>query len=231
MGEPAISRSARAQQWWRSSPQPRPARARQLIVAATRLLRQAAPTLAGGRLAVAVATAMVLGGAISWLLSGGGGRRSDTPLLPPRTTAVIESLRPLAGASSVRRTALGESDLAPASRSPNQGTLGRRRVDELNRRAIDAYEALDPRTAVRLLEQALRRSESLGPRGQDLVARTHANLGLVWAAGFKDRELAARHFRSARAVSPDITPPSALMTPEVEAALKASRLPSDTPAE
>jgi tetratricopeptide (TPR) repeat protein len=171
-----------------------------------------------------VATAVVLGGSISWLLSGGGGRRPATPTLPSRTMAVIEPLRPSAGTSFGRQTEAGP-DPAPAPRPPNptgQGTLGRRRVDELNRRAIDAYEALDPRTALRLLEQALRRSESLGPRGQDLVARTHANLGLVYAAGFKDRELAARHFRRARAVAPDITPPSALMTPEVEAALKAS---------
>src|SRR5213078_2753642 len=80
-------RSAGARQWWRSSPQPRRAWIRQLILAAARLARQAALDRAAWRFAVVVAAAFVLGGGIFWLLSGGGQRPPLPPIAPPAVEA------------------------------------------------------------------------------------------------------------------------------------------------
>jgi serine/threonine-protein kinase len=194
-------------------------------------------TLVGWRFSVAVAGAISVGGSISWLLSGGDepprARMADMAMPPPiESRAVIEPLpRSAADTSRMWQTPPGDSPADPTApleagirlpKSERAIRAMRRGVLDLNRRAIAAYERLDPQAAVRLLDEALRRAEGLGPRGQDLVARTHTNLGVVLAAGLKDRDLAARHFRQARALVPHIAPPPALMTPEVEAALIAS---------
>jgi serine/threonine protein kinase len=94
------------------------------------------------------------------------------------------------------------------------------RVEALNQRALAAYGRLDPTRALRLLSSALRLSQRAGRSEIALTARTQINLGVVLAGGFKQRGLAARHFRLARALDPAIMPTRALSNPEIEAALR-----------
>jgi serine/threonine protein kinase len=94
------------------------------------------------------------------------------------------------------------------------------RVEALNQRALAAYGRLDPARALRLLGAALRLGQRAGRSEIALTARTQINLGVVLAGGFKQRGLAARHFRLARALDPAIMPTRALSNPEIEAALR-----------
>jgi hypothetical protein len=95
-------------------------------------------------------------------------------------------------------------------------------VAELHRRALQAYEDLDPDTALGLLQKALRQCELGCGRQPRLLAATHLYLGVVLAGGFRQPDLAAKHLRIARALSPSLAPPAALVSPEVRAALRAS---------
>jgi hypothetical protein len=90
----------------------------------------------------------------------------------------------------------------------------------LNQRALGAYARLDPGSALRLLSTALRLTQRGGRSDAGLTARTEINLGVVLAGGFKQRGLAARHFRIARSLEPGIMPPRDLSNPEIEAALR-----------
>jgi hypothetical protein len=188
--------------------------------------------LVGWRFSAAVALAMVLGGSIAWLGAGRTSGRSAAPpvaslpeAMPPpfeARTAVIEPM-PLPGDEprlSAPEPAAGRTPRT--ARSSKLDAPARRRIIDLNKQAIAAYDALEPQAALKLLDEALRRSEAMGPRGLDLVARTQNNLGVVLAGGFKQRDQAAQHFRVARAIFPNITPPPELMTPEVEAAFLSS---------
>jgi hypothetical protein len=104
--------------------------------------------------------------------------------------------------------------------APAPRTSVRDRVLALNQRALGAYARLDPANALHLLSFALRLCQSAGRDEVALTARTQTNLGVVLAGGFKQRGLAARHFRMARALDPSILPTRDLSNPEIEAALR-----------
>jgi hypothetical protein len=95
-------------------------------------------------------------------------------------------------------------------------------VAELHRQALQAYEDLDPDTALGLLQRALRRCELGCGQGPRLLATTHLYLGVVLAGGFRQPGLASRHLRLSRTLQPSLLPPAALISPEVRAALRAS---------
>jgi eukaryotic-like serine/threonine-protein kinase len=95
-------------------------------------------------------------------------------------------------------------------------------VAELHRRALQAYEDLDPDVALSLLQKALRRCQEGCGQQPRLLAATHLYLGVVLAGGFRQADLAARHLRIARTLQPSLAPPATLISPEVRAALRAS---------
>ncbi len=127
---------------------------------------------------------------------------------------------PASSASDDRRLSARVRRGSTAKANRITGGAGRARVIELHKRGLEAYDRLDRRAALTQLTAALRLSETLGARGADLRARTHINLGVVLAGGFKQRGLAAQHFRRARSIAPDLLPTRALVTPEIEAALR-----------
>jgi hypothetical protein len=185
--------------------------------------------LAGWRFSAAVVAAVIIGGSISWLLTGSpppppAPRLASSPAATPDidSRAVIEPMpQAVPDADQVFQGGESARTQGRLPRTERGIIQARRKALELNRQALAAYnDGLDPTAAQRILEDALRRSEILGPRGLDLVARTHVNLAVVLAGGFKQREAASVHFREAQTIDPHIVPTPDLMTPEVEAALR-----------
>jgi hypothetical protein len=81
-----------------------------------------------------------------------------------------------------------------------------------------AYESLEPQRALEQLRLGLRLCQDVVLYQRELAGLTHMNLGVVLAGGFKQRDLAVRHFREARALVPSIVPASESESPEIRAA-------------
>src|SRR4051794_447307 len=74
-------------------------------------------------------------------------------------------------------------------------------VIDLNRQAMDAYNALDINKAGSMLEEALR----VGYQGRvppQLVARTNLNLGVVYIGGLNDQDHGLQYFMQALCTDP-----------------------------
>ena len=143
-------------------------------------------------------------------------RNSDAtpPLFPSRLRAsplllCLVYVTPLVTATAVPGTARAEGEDAAALE----------KVTKLNKKAVDEYQNLNFEEARKALKAAIDICGQSGLENHPVTARTYIHLGIVTFTGFKQREEAARHFRDARAIVPDITPEPGLMTPEVEAAL------------
>jgi hypothetical protein len=80
----------------------------------------------------------------------------------------------------------------------------------LNRTAMAAYQRGQLPAAREVLSRALRLCQRPALVWHDLCARTHLNTGVVLAGGHQQGGLAAKHFRIARAIRPDIGVPAHL---------------------
>jgi eukaryotic-like serine/threonine-protein kinase len=166
---------------------------------------------------------------------------AEIPTAPAVAAPVAPPTAPAASVAAVAEAAEAEeegsqdpSSLAvaadvPESEAPTEAPTAvaprrsiRDRVTALNQRALAAYERLDPGEALRLLNFGLRLCPRAGQDTKELTARTHVNLGVVLAGGFKQRGLASRHFRVARSLNPAIKPTRDMSNPEIEAALRES---------
>jgi hypothetical protein len=97
------------------------------------------------------------------------------------------------------------------------------KVLSLNREAMELYEELEFELAKRNLDEAVNTVRS-GHLEQHMVAsKTYGNLGILFAAGFKDAAKATAYFQSALAVKADYQLPKEFRTPEAVAALEAAR--------
>ncbi len=89
-----------------------------------------------------------------------------------------------------------------------------REVIELNRDAMDAYTELDVRRARGLLRKALKLCERGGVDSSQ-VARTHANLGIVYAGGMQDNSAALDAFELALRADPAVRLDPLLSSPDI----------------
>jgi hypothetical protein len=97
------------------------------------------------------------------------------------------------------------------------------KVLTLNREAMELYEELEFELAKRNLDEAVNTIRA-GHLEQHMVAsKTYGNLGILFAAGFKDAAKATAYFQSALAVKADYQLPKEFLTPEAVAALEAAR--------
>jgi hypothetical protein len=96
------------------------------------------------------------------------------------------------------------------------------KVKELNKKALEAYENLDPDEARKALMQALEVCATEGLNKHPLKATTHMNLGVILVGGFKQRESALRQFGRALEIEPGIKIPKRLTNPEIQAAFDAA---------
>ncbi len=118
-----------------------------------------------------------------------------------------------------------------AMSSPGVGLAERRRaapgsptkkVQQLDRQAMEAYDLLDARRAASLLEQALR--SKLDPTSDAaLIARLHMHLAVVAYVGLTDAERARREALAAVRADPSITIDPMHQTAEIDALFDQAR--------
>ncbi len=96
-----------------------------------------------------------------------------------------------------------------AQKSPQQV------VEELNRDAMEAYNALDINKAGSMLEEALRVSSGGGVPPQ-LVARTNLNLGIVYIGGLGDQDNGLGYFVQAVCMDPSVQLDPLTSTPDIQ---------------
>ncbi|HEX7596754.1 MAG TPA: tetratricopeptide repeat protein [Polyangia bacterium] len=94
------------------------------------------------------------------------------------------------------------------------------KVVDLNKKALAAFANLDVEEAQGLLKQAL---EVCGKQHLDqhpMAARTHIHLGVVYAAGLKQRDQSIEEFKKALRIEPTIKVTKSLINPEVQSAFQ-----------
>jgi Tetratricopeptide repeat len=91
-------------------------------------------------------------------------------------------------------------------------------VSKLNKKALDEYENLNFDEARKILKDALDFCHEAGLDQHPITARTNIHLGVVVLTGFKQRETAAKYFRKALEIQPDIKMTRSLANPEIQAA-------------
>src|ERR1051325_969798 len=102
-----------------------------------------------------------------------------------------------------------------------------KKVTDLNRQAIDAYNKQDYESARALLKEALELCASAGLDKHPIRARTHIHFGIVAIVGFKQREVGLKQFRKALEVQPDIKLTKQLANPELQDAFEEAVLASN----
>lgn len=106
--------------------------------------------------------------------------------------------------------------------APARAQSTAQQLAEENRKAMEAYNALELDQAKAQLENAARSAEAAGVRGAPL-ARTYANLGVVLLGGFGDKAGAIAKFKRALREDPKVEPDPVVATPEVTAAFDEAR--------
>jgi hypothetical protein len=98
------------------------------------------------------------------------------------------------------------------------------KVTALNKKALDQYKRRDYEAARALLKQALEICQDSGLDSHPIKARTHIHLGVVALVGFKDHDLAIKHFHKALEIQPDIKLTPSLATKDLEDAFEEAAL-------
>jgi len=91
-------------------------------------------------------------------------------------------------------------------------------VAKLNKKALDEYDNLNFEEARKILKDALDFCKEAGLDQHPITARTNLHLGVVLLTGFKQRDAAAKYFRRALEIQPDIKMTKSLANPEIQAA-------------
>lgn len=91
-------------------------------------------------------------------------------------------------------------------------------VAKLNKKALDEYDNLNFEEARKILKDALDFCKEAGLDQHPITARTNLHLGVVLLTGFKQRDAAAKYFRKALEIQPDIKMTKSLANPEIQAA-------------
>jgi hypothetical protein len=92
------------------------------------------------------------------------------------------------------------------------------RLIQMNRRALEAYDKQDWRSAKSHLWQAIAEGKKAGIETHPIVARTYLHLGAVYLTGLDDRESALQFFGRALRIDPTIRVASAMETTEIAGA-------------
>src|SRR5689334_18900822 len=103
---------------------------------------------------------------------------------------------------------------ALATQAQAQGGNAQQAVEELNRQAMEAYNALDINKAGSMLEQALQVAGQGGVY-PPLVARTNLNLGIVYVGGMGDQNNGFNYFLQALCIDSSVQLDPLTSTPEI----------------
>jgi hypothetical protein len=104
-----------------------------------------------------------------------------------------------------------------------RGERAVRWMEEVNRRALADYEKGQHEAARDRLLEAVSVGEKAELDADPVMARTHLNLGVVYADGLKDRTSGVAHMSEALEIQPDIEVSPELATPPVKRAFGAAR--------
>jgi hypothetical protein len=96
------------------------------------------------------------------------------------------------------------------------------KVQKMNKRAMDDYDALEFDSARRILTDALQVLHANGLDETATATRTYLNLGIVYINGFKDRNRGQQQFVSALKINPQLRIDPAVATPETDEAFQAA---------
>jgi hypothetical protein len=88
-------------------------------------------------------------------------------------------------------------------------------ITQMNRDAINAYQAKKYEDARKILKQALDLASTAGLEKHPIKARTHIHFGVVAIVGFKQRDLGIKQFKKAIEIQSDIALTKTLVTPEL----------------
>ncbi len=110
---------------------------------------------------------------------------------------------------------------ALAATAPALAQDAAERATALNVKALERFDALDPEGARKLLKEALDICENEGLATHKIKARTHIHFGIVLFSGFDQREIAARQFRKALEIDPDMRLTKKYSGPDIQAAFDA----------
>ncbi|HVY36735.1 MAG TPA: tetratricopeptide repeat protein [Polyangia bacterium] len=89
------------------------------------------------------------------------------------------------------------------------------KITQMNRDAVNAYQAKKFDDARKILKQALDLADANGLDQHPITARTHIHMGIVIIGGFKQRDLGIKQFKKALEIEPTINLTKALVTPEL----------------
>lgn len=93
-----------------------------------------------------------------------------------------------------------------------------KQVSRMNKKALDDYDSLEFESARRTLIDAIAMLRSNGLDETPLAAKTYINLGLVYIAGFKDKNRGVQQFVNALKIKNDVRLDPNVATPELEEA-------------
>jgi hypothetical protein len=140
------------------------------------------------------------------------------PTAPPQTPPQAVRRSCLGGGlASLAAFALAFAWAGPVRAQANKDDLAST-VSKLNKKALDEYENLNFEEARKILKDALDFCRQAGLDQHPVTARTNIHLGVVVLTGFKQREAAAKYFRKALEIQPDIKMTKSLANPEIQAA-------------
>src|SRR5258706_14363464 len=98
-----------------------------------------------------------------------------------------------------------------------------KQVGKMNKRAMEDYDSLEFESARKTLIDAVAMLRANGYDETPLAAKTYVNLGMVYIAGFKDRNRGVQQFVNALKIKPDFKLDPMVSTPELEEAFGAAQ--------
>jgi hypothetical protein len=96
------------------------------------------------------------------------------------------------------------------------------RVEHLNKKAMEDYDALEFESAKRTLLDCVTKLRGAGLDDTPLAAKTHMHLGIIYIAGFHDKGRGQQQFERALKIDPTMKLPATLATPELQEAWDAA---------
>jgi hypothetical protein len=98
-----------------------------------------------------------------------------------------------------------------------------KQVTRMNKKAMEDYDSLEFESARKTLIDAVAMLRANGYDETPLAAKTYVNLGMLYIAGFKDRNRGVQQFVNALKIKPDTKLDPALATPELDEAFAAAQ--------
>ena len=98
-----------------------------------------------------------------------------------------------------------------------------KQVARMNKMAMEDYDSLEFESARKTLIDAVAMLRENGYDSSPIAARTYTNLGILYIAGFKDRNRGIQQFVNALKIKPDLKLDPAIATPELEDAFQTAR--------